>query len=84
MIQAIYFQHMPAHLRPKRAKCEAQANRACRGSERDTSGVYAKANEPEHYFKRKVLPVIEAARKRGDIVRFVGNSWLINGHPLEV
>lgn len=84
MIQGIYHTHTPEHLKPKRNPCPASSNRAVRGSERDGSGVYAKAHEPEHYFKRKVLPLIEAARKRGDMVRFFAGRWTINGHPLEV
>lgn len=84
MIQSIYFQHTPEHLKPKRPACPASSNRAVRNSERDASGAYAKAREGTHYFKRRVLPRIEAARKRGDLVCVVAGSWFVNGLPLEV
>lgn len=83
MIQGIYFNAMPDHLKPKRAKCPATSNRALKGSDRDTSGRYAVAEEAHHYFKRKVLPKIEAARKRGDVVRFLNGRWTINGQVIE-
>lgn len=84
MIQSIYFTNTPEHARPVSESCPAMSNKALRGSMRNTTGVYAVAGEPEHFFKRKVLPLIEAARKRGDMVRFVGSIWTINGQPLEV
>lgn len=59
-------------------------NRPVRASDRDTSGVYAKAEDAAHFFKRKLLPAIEAARKTGQLVRLVDGSWHVNGRPLEV
>lgn len=84
LTQDIYFNATPDHLKPKRAKCMAASNRALKGSLRDTSGVYAKGEDAAHFFKRKVLPAIEAARKAGHVVRFMNGGWLINGNPLEV
>ncbi|BAN92315.1 hypothetical protein X534_gp04 [Ralstonia phage RSB3] len=83
MISGLYFNAMPEHKKPRRAQSEASRNRGIKGSMRDTSGVYAKAEEAAHYFKRKVLPKIEAARKRGEVVRFVNGRWFINGKQLE-
>lgn len=83
MIQSIYFQNMPAHKKPARADSGGASNKGLRGSQRDRSGVYAVAKEAHHYFKRKVLPKIEAARKRGDIVRMVNGTWTINGQEVK-
>lgn len=83
MISGLYFQQTPDHLRPKR-KPDASSNRGVKGSNKLRTGVYAEASEAEHYFKRKVLPKIEAARKAGHIVRFMNGRWLINGAVLEV
>ena len=82
MIQAMYFQNTPAHKLPKRAVAAGSDNRGIKGSAKDRSGRYALANEAQHYFKRKVLPKLEAARKRGDMVRFSNNTWTINGEPV--
>jgi len=84
MIQSIYFSRMPDHLKPARAPGGGASNRGLRLSERDTTGVYAKAREAEQFFKRRVLPRIEAARRRGDMVRFLNGVWSINGQPLKV
>jgi len=83
MIQSLYFNAMPDHLKPKR-EAGASSNRALKGSDRDNSGRYAVAKDAEHYFKRKVLPKIEAARARGDVVRFINGRWYINNQPLKV
>ena len=81
-IQSIYFQNMPAHKRPAKIKSEAERNEGIKGSRRDRSGRYALADKAQHFFKRKVLPLIEAARKRGDVVRMHNGVWTINGAPL--
>jgi len=49
---------------------------------RSHSGRYAEAKQAEARFKVKVLPRIEQARRRGDIVSFNGKQWLINGEPI--
>ena len=72
MISGLYFHNTPAHMRPARAKCEATRNRAISAGMRSHSGRYAEAKQAEARFKVKVLPRIEQARKRGDIVSFNG------------
>lgn len=84
MIQSIYFANMPDHLRPARNPCPATSNRAVRLGMRDASGSYAKSDDTDHFFKHKVLPLIEAARRRGDIVRFLDGWWIVNGKRLGV
>lgn len=59
-------------------------NRPVRASDRDTSGVYAKAEDADHFFKTRLLPAIEKARSQGQLVRLVSGTWHVNGVQLEV
>lgn len=59
-------------------------NRPVRASDRDTSGVYAKAEDADHFFEARLLPAIEKARSTGQLVRLVDGTWHVNGKPLEV
>ena len=59
-------------------------NRAVLGSARLRTNVYAEASGGTHFFRTKVLPLIERHRLSGDIVRFVNGVWHVNGSQMEV
>lgn len=84
IIQAIYFQHTPAHKKPARAEAGGASNRGLRGSAKDRSGRYAIADDARYFFRHKVLPKLEMARQRGDVVRFLNGQWFINGEQVKV
>jgi len=57
-------------------------NQAIRTGDRDLSGRYTTSERKAGWFTRHILPTIEAARKRGDVVRVVNGWWQINGNPI--
>lgn len=59
-------------------------NRAVRGSNRLRTNVYAEASKGTHFFRTKVLPLIERHRLSGDVVRLVDGVWHVNGSQLVV
>lgn len=76
---------MTKHTRARRTLDGSPAhNRGLRTCDKLRTGVYAETSKGSHWFRTKMLPLIERHRKAGDIVRFIQGAWHVNGARLEV
>lgn len=78
MIQGIYFAGSP-NGRPR--DNTRVPNKPVRNADRYQGSAYAVSQDVTTEGARR-LRAVEAARKRGDIVRLVGRTWWVNGKPL--
>lgn len=77
MIQGIYFAGQP---NGKPRDNTRVPNKPVRNADRYQGSEYAISEDVTTEGARR-LRTIEAARKRGDVVRLVGRTWYINGKP---
>lgn len=76
LTSGLYFTGKPQE-RPQGKK---PANKPIRGVDAYRGSAYAISEDTTTEAARR-LRTVEAARKRGDVVRLVGSVWWINGKP---
>ena len=75
MIQALYFNGRPDSKPKDRTRIP---NKPVRNADKYQGDRYALSEDTTTEAARR-LRAVEAARKRGDVVRLVGTTWHING-----